>query len=273
MFEALASIEEKVKQAGPVLRLFVDEKIAGDTPFQKVRKRAYQLLGEQDIPVVSDYLVDLTIDRHRFEWECIDEQKAKIIGLLRRLFLCLRFTQDEPDSTLLKQIEKTQSDLRDCCKVVGFSKHLIAPRLREHLYLDEHHTQLNPLRAEWLLYRKIKDQLEKRALFVEGSQAYESINMDLVSDEQWLDKDRLIRESRWSALQIPVELLVQQKLDALHDKLALVSDRLNTGANESVVLKTKNGQTRWVIKYTHKKEEVNNPFFARMSQTLSLIHI
>lgn len=110
VFEALASIEEKVKQAGPVLRLFVDEKIAGDTPFQKVRKRAYQLLGEQDIPVVSD--------------------------------------------------------------------------------------------------------------------------------EQWLDKDRLIRESRWSALQISVELLVQQKLDALHDKLALVSDRLNTGANESVVLKT-----------------------------------
>ncbi len=139
VFEALASIEEKVKQAGPVLRLFVDEKIAGDTPFQKVRKRAYQLLGEQDIPVVSD--------------------------------------------------------------------------------------------------------------------------------EQWLDKDRLIRESRWSALQISVELLVQQKLDALHDKLALVSDRLNTGANESVVLKTKNGQIRWVIKYTHKKEEVNNPFFARMSQT------
>ena len=139
VFEALASIEEKVKQAGPVLRLFVDEKIAGDTPFQKVRKHAYQLLGEQDIPVVSD--------------------------------------------------------------------------------------------------------------------------------EQWLDKDRLIRESRWSALQISVELLVQQKLDALHDKLALVSDRLNTGANESVVLKTKNGQIRWVIKYTHKKEEVNNPFFARMSQT------
>ena len=267
VFEALASIEEKVKQAGPVLRLFVDEKIAGDTPFQKVRKRAYQLLDEQDIPVVSDYLVDLTIDQHRFEWECIDEHKAKITGLLRRLFWCLRFTQDEPDSTLLKQIEKTQADLRDHGQVVGFSKHLIAPRLRVHLYRDEHHTQLNPLRAEWLLYRKIKDQLEKRALFVEGSQAYESITMDLVSDEHWLDKDQLIRESRWSALQIPVELLVQQKLDALNDKLALVSDRLNTGANESVVLKTKNGQTRWVIKYTHKKEEVNNPFFARMAQT------
>lgn len=267
VFDALASIQEKIKQASPVLDLFVDSEINEETPFKKIRARAYKHLAAEDIPLVSEYLMNMTVDQLRYEWEYLDKQRGLITGMLRNLFLCLTFEQDESNSLLFEQIQQSKLELQEHGALITFHKKLIPKPLRPHLYQDAEQTVLHPVRAELLLYRKIKAKMEKRELFVQNSHSYESIRVDLLNDDVWKHKPQLLEESRLPALIMPPEQRLQQKIDELHAKMAQVATRLQNGENESVVLSVKSGKTKWTVKRTQKKEEVNNPFFAGMPQT------
>ncbi|MCP4238448.1 MAG: Tn3 family transposase [Aestuariibacter sp.] len=260
----LNKVEENIKKAASILGMFVDDSVKDELSFKRVRQLAFKQLNAADIEKVKNHLLNLTADKAQYEWIFIDQQRRRIQKFLRQLFQRFDLGFDMENPLLFDQVIQTQEAFRHENELTHFDRRLAPKKQRQYLYLDEDCQQVNPLRVEFFLYKRVKELLEKRKLFLLNSQSYEPIDADLVEDK---DLDRLLKESLLPSMKQPGKKIVADKMNRLTDLLVTVGDRLRLGENTSVVLKTQGGKTHWVVKYTKKTEEVNNPFFRAMPQT------
>jgi len=268
VYDALKNINEKMKQASSLLNLYIDDDIGDTTPFKDVRKKAFCILSQKEIPIVRDYLSDIEMDKKRFEWEYIDRNKNRINGVIRSLFECMEFSERAVGSSVLKQVEVTQLELANSGTMSSFDARLITKQLKPYLTPEINGVSEVILhRAEIYLYRRIKDRLDTGELFIADSLTFKKFEADLIDDKSWKNKKALIEACNLPSMQVDIHEMIDKKLLELDSKLTEVSHRLKSGENRSVVFTDRSGKTKWTIRKSKRGKDVNNPFFEKLTQT------
>lgn len=264
---ALMNLDEKIKKAGKILNFYVDTKIKDSVSFSVVRKKAFDILSETEIPTVSNFFSAVKTDAKKYQWEFYDEKRGRIEDILRKLFLCHDFgSYDDSAQALLKQVQTTQRELKETGKMSTFDTRLIKPELRPHLLMstEDEESEVNVARAEMLLYIRIKDRMEDLKFCVDDSLSYGWYENDFVAAQkipELVDTTNLINLKR------PVTELLEEKKQLLTSKLKAVGARLSAGENPHVIFADNNGKTKWSIKQNTSENDQSERFYRKVRQT------
>lgn len=118
-------------------------------------------------------------------------------------------------------------------------------------------------RYEFLIYRLLRNNLESGDVFCRNSVRFRSFEDDLLSDDQWREKDALILKTGLPILMQTAEAHLAELKDLVETRLKQVNERIASGGNEHFEVK-KGG--RWHLPYSRVSEEINDPFFESLSQ-------
>jgi len=116
-------------------------------------------------------------------------------------------------------------------------------------------------------------RLEACDIFCRDSTRFRSFEDDLVPKEQWQREKTLLISNTTIAI---FKLAVKEHLDylqqLLEEKLAIVNQRIASGENQHIQIKTNN---RWTLPYPSANESTNHPFFDSSPQTeiKSILHL
>lgn len=116
-------------------------------------------------------------------------------------------------------------------------------------------------RYEFLVFRLLRNQLEAGDIFCRQSIRFRSLEDDLLSDEQWQQKDALIANTSLSILKLPIEIHLQSLETELEELLVRVNDRIQKGENDYVTIKEQGKKRSWSLSYGTPKEPINHAFF------------
>ncbi|WP_407260817.1 hypothetical protein [Klebsiella pneumoniae] len=111
MFKDWQKAAKNVSKAAEVLHLFIDDSIDLQLPFATVRQQALSLLTKRDLESVCLFLNEQRRSVDEAMWQYCDEKESLRKGLLRELFLCLRFEGCDGTQHLAAALAKTQNEL------------------------------------------------------------------------------------------------------------------------------------------------------------------
>ncbi len=119
-------------------------------------------------------------------WQYCDEKESLRKGLLRELFLCLRFEGCDGTQHLAAALAKTQNELngRDA-QLQTADTRLLSKKSREFLLDGEGNILID--RYEWFLYQQIPDRLNGQ-LTLPDITKYRALDADLIDGEHWREK-------------------------------------------------------------------------------------
>jgi TnpA family transposase len=251
-----------VSKASALLRLFIDETLSDGLTFGVVKQQAYKLLKASEIDSVCLYLDDEKRSLDYYQWKYYDQNKDLITETLRPLFLSMDFKASESTTALWEQIGKSKIDMTEYGECQRADKRLIKPRQTTYLYVDG---VIDRHRYEVLLYLLIYSKLNGH-LFIQKTTKYSALMDDLVSDEDWCQKEDLIKTSQLDKLQLPVPQLLGDIEQALKIKIDGVSERIRSGDNQSVIMRSRSGKKGWRLPNKGMGSVLNNPFFEKLKQ-------
>lgn len=270
-YDALSGMREKIKKAGPIMKLVVNGTVRKRDYFEVFLNKALDILPEEDISAIGDYMVNEIIDPKEFEWEFIDQNVSKIKKSIRSLFECLTFTDRDGDTFAIREIVKAQEQLITDGNLSDFNQLFIKKNFRPYIIDkdDRGATHINYNRAEWWLYTKVASLINHRQVNIPASLTFKRFEDNLLNDERWKHKEKLRENSNLESMKADENIFLPARVKVLNDKLTLVSKRVIEGQNTTMVYADRDGQTTWTIKRKPHAPDVNNPFFEVMPQ----IHI
>jgi len=117
-----------------------------------------------------------------------------------------------------------------------------------------------------MVYRLLRNGLEAGDVFCRHSVRLRSCEDDLIDNDTWQDKDRLIEQTGLRSLTQPIREHLAELEDCLEKRLGEVNEHIASGANEHCEIKRRGAQNRWTRKYPRNTEPVNAPFFDSLKQ-------
>ncbi len=132
---------------------------------------------------------------------------------------------------------------------------------RRYLYAktEDGKKRLLPDRYEFLIYRLLRDRLEAGDIFC-------SFEDDLVDDEMWKDKKKLIANTGLAILRQPVKTHLSDLKERLETRISEVNARIISGENEHFKITKPGTQPRWSLQYPRESDPVNHAFFDTLPQ-------
>lgn len=258
-----ANAAKNVIKASFLLRWYVDDSLDEQMTFGVVKKKATQLVNAKDIELLCLYLSDDKRTIAYYIWEFYDQQKELFTGTLRQLFMTLKFQASETTRALVVQIERSQ---QDCTKQQDnfnrVDRRLVKPSQIPYLMKDG---KIIYQRFEILLYLLIQTKLDGE-VFILKILKYRCLHDDLINDQDWKQKSRLIKASQLNRLLVSPQRLVESLQDELLEKIPHVGDRVQNGDNQSVIMRNRTGKTKWRLPYKGVGSMLNNPFFEQLKQ-------
>ena len=256
-----------VAKAGRVLRLFTDETIPAETPFGDVRAMAFRIVERQEMNQLADTLVKQdSINEVAWQWEYFEERNAEFKRRLRPILRTVAFEALAGNVPLLEAAHLLQSRFRDgkSLRSVPSGKlpvQFIPDHIRRYLYTTDKkgRRRLSVDRYEFLVYRMLRNALEAGDVFCRNSVRYRSFEDDLLDDDRWQEKDKLIAETGLTILQQPVEDLLASLEQQFELLLVEVNQRIAAGENKHIKMKPGG---RWTLPYTRAAPAINHSFFA-----------
>jgi len=261
-------------KAGQVLKIFTDDGIAGSASFEEVRRKAFAMLSAERLDSVADYLsTKARFDETAFQWKHLDKAAHTFKLALRPVIQGIEFAAAAPDDPLIQAVQFLKEASRNG-KALGAYKENALPmqwmpdKMKRYLYgRDEsNRKRVLPDRYEFLLYRHLRHGLEAGDVFCRDSIRFRSMKDDLLDDEQWQDKDRLIAESGLDILQQPIKKHLKELEEQLEIRIAEVNRRIAMGENRHFKMKSGGARPRWTLEYQGESEAANHSFFDQLSQ-------
>ncbi|MGE0683287.1 MAG: Tn3 family transposase, partial [Candidatus Binatia bacterium] len=265
---------QHLPQAGQVLKLFTDSRIAAHTPFGNVQAQAFAILPRAHLESVADHLTtDVHFDETALQWEQIEGLAPQFKRHLRPMLLAVDWRMSTSHAPLRTAVQFLQDLFRkgQTLSQVPLSRvpqHVIPETSKRYLYRQDAQGQRRflPNRYEFLLYRLLRNGLESGDVFCRKSVRFRSFEDDLLTDQQWQQKEQLLRDTDLPLLQQPIAEHLAALEQRLETRLAEVNQRIASGENAAVQLNPRNPQGRWTLQYPSSSEPVNHPFFDALQQ-------
>lgn len=261
-------------KSGQVLKFFTDASIAGSTPFEAVRRKAFAVLSAARLEAVAECLVSKApFDETGFQWEHIDKAAQRFKVNLRPILQGVEFAASAADDPLIEAIDFVKEAARTG-KALGTYKEDALPlrwipeKMRRYLYGrdKDNRKQLLTDRYEFLLYRHLRQGVEAGDVFCSDSVRFRSMKDDLLDDRRWRNKEQLIAEAGLDILAQPIEKHLAELKEQLETRITEVNRRIATGDNEHFKIKANGRHTRWTLVYPGESEVANHDFFDQLPQ-------
>lgn len=266
VYEYRLEHNRNLDKAGQVLKLFSDETIPPQTPFATVKTQAFSILPEAKLTQVADHILQTKpLDEYLFQWEHIDLIANRIKRRLRPLLRAIDFSATTANESLIVAVDFLKISLQKSKSLTQYKpdklpRRFIPDKHRRYLYTagDDGKKQILVDRYEFLIYRLLRNNLESGDVFCRHSVRFRSFEDDLLSDEQWQEKEALIDQVGLPILTQTAEEHLAELKELLETRLEQVNQRIASGENEQIEIKRSG---RWHLPYSRVDEDVNNPFF------------
>jgi TnpA family transposase len=265
---------QTLQKAGRVLKLFTDDTIAADTPFQAVQAQAFAILDRQQLDFIADQIAtEVSFDETAFHWEHIDQLAPHFKRNLRLILSTVELAAARTNHPLLAATQFLKQAFQEGKPLGQYASEVVPTRFipdgrKRYLYRPDGQGQksLRPDRYEFLIYRLLRNGLEAGDIFCRDSVQFRSFEDDLIDDQQWQHEDDLLTETGLTLLKqsghehlAALELLLKARITAVNHRIA-------AGENEHVQFKNRGKQGRWTLQYPHSSDPVNDPFFDSLRQ-------
>ena len=265
---------EQLDKAAQVLRLFTDPSIAEQTPFHEVRAKAFRILDGPHIDFVADHITtDVKFDETAYQWKHIDALASQFKRHLRPITVSVNWAASARHSAVIEAIDFLKNAFSRGRTLGQYASRSLPQRFipdtaKRYLYEPDAsgQRQLLPDRYEFLVYRVMRNGLEAGDIFCRDSVRFRSFEDDLIENDQWQDKDKLIDQSGLRSLKQPIREHLAELEDCLETRLIEVNAHIASGENEHFEIKRRGAQSRWTLKYPRHTEPVNAPFFDTLKQ-------
>ena len=200
-------------------------------------------------------------------WQYYDQRDSLREGLLRQLFLCLRYEASAGAQRLAAALNHARLDLAAQGVISNATIDARLPSKKQLPFLQDEGGTFNPDRYEWYLYLQIPDRLNGQ-LTLPDVIKYRALDADLVSRERWRrEKHNLLEQTQLPKLTAEPSKLIERTANDLEIRLYEVSDYLEQDDNRNIILRNPKGKRLWRLPTGSKKYLVNNPFFQQIPTT------
>ena len=274
VYEHRTEGNENLQKAGHVLKLFTDDRIAESTPFQDVRAQAFAILERQQIDLVAAHLsTQARFDETAWQWEHIDALAHQFKRHLRPILLAIDVAASAGHTPLIDAVHFLKGTFSKG-RSLGQSPpqaiplRFIPDTAKRYLYVQDGngHRRLLPDRYEFLVYRLLRNGLEAGDIFCRDSVRFRSFEDDLLDDQRWQEKGKLMTDTGLAILNQPIRNHVAALEARLEARLAEVNQRIGSGDNEHFELTRRGRQVRWTLRYPRGREPINHPVFDVLTQ-------
>jgi TnpA family transposase len=265
---------QHLPKAGRVLKLFTDDRIAAQTPFQDVQAQAFRILERAALDVVAEHIAtNARFDETSLQWEHVDGLAPQFKRQLRPILLAVDFDASSARHALMDAVRFLKTTFH---KGRALSQYplgtlpvqCIPDAIKRYLYT--HDTQgrrcLLLDRYEFLIYRLLRHGLEAGDIFCRDSVRFRNFEDDLLDDQHWQEKDQLLAETGLPILMQPIEEHLAALEQQLEDRLATVNQRIAAGENAHVQITRRGPKVRWTLQYPRSNEPANHPLFDVLTQ-------
>jgi len=265
---------ENLDKAGQLLKLFTDDTIAQQTPFHRVRARAFSILQRDQIDFVADHITrEVKFDETAFRWEHIDDLAQQFKLNLRPILMPVDWAASSGQTSLIEAVDFLKDafgkgrSLRQYA-LEAFPLQVIPETAKRYLYNPNPTGQrpLLPDRYEFLVYRLVRNGLEAGDVFCHDSVRFRSFDDDLIDDERWQHKDQLIADTGSAILKQPIREHLAELEQRLERRFVEANKRIASGENQHFKIKKQGDKVRWSLPYPQGDEPVNHAFFDRLKQ-------
>jgi len=269
VYECHIEINQNLNKAGQVLKLFTDDSIATNTPFQNVQTKAFAILERQKLVDIADQIATKTkFDETAFQWEHIEKLSRQFKRHLRPILLTVDFAAPLANDPLIEAINFLKMAFLKGRPLGQYSsdsvpKGFVPNGSKRYVY-----EQNNPLvdRYEFLVYRLLRNGLEAGNIFCRDSVRFRSFEDDLIDDQQWQHKEKLIADTGLSILNRPIQEQLADLEQRLEDRITEVNRRIISGDNKHFKITKRGGHNRWTLQYPRDSDPVNHSFFDALKQ-------
>ena len=101
------------------------------------------------------------------------------------------------------------------------------------------HRRLLPDRYEFLVYRLLRNGLEAGDIFCRDSVRFRSFEDDLLDDQRWQEKEKLMTDTGLAILNQPIQEHLAELEERLEARLAEVNQRIASGDNAHFEITTR----------------------------------
>jgi len=258
---------KNVSKAAEVLRLFIDDNIDQKQPFETVKKQALKLIAANELESICLFLNEQKRSVDEAMWQYYDEKDSLRKGLLRELFLCLRFEGSEGTQRLATGLKNARDELSANGTLSAAAIDTRLPGKGVLCFLQDNNGNITPGRYEWYLFQQTPERLNGQ-LTLPDIVKYRPLDADLISSERWREKkDKLLEQTGLPKLSTEPEKLIKQMAMDLEIRLYEVSEYLEQDDNRNIILRNPKGKRLWRLPTASKKYLVNNPFFQQIPTT------
>jgi hypothetical protein len=193
---------------------------------------AFALLERRKLADIADQIAtNAKFDEIAFQWEHIDKLAGQFKRNLRPIFLMVNFSTMQIHDPLIKAINFLKQAFLKGRPLGQYSSDTLPIRfipdgMKRYLY-----EQKNLLvdRYEFLVYRLLRNGLEAGDIFCCDSVRFRSFEDDLLDDQQWQQKEKLIAEFSPIILNQPIRDHLAKLELQLEDRIAEVNRRIISG--------------------------------------------
>src|SRR5699024_3666769 len=138
----------------------------------------------------------------------------------------------------------------------------ISDNIKRYIYEQEPNGEKNIKvdRYEFLIYRLLRHRLEAGDVFCRESIRFRSVEDDLIDDEKWQQKDKLLADARVTTFHQSIHEHLPESSQQLERRLTAVNQRIASAENEHVHKKRRR-YGRWTLSNTRDTESINHTFF------------
>jgi hypothetical protein len=116
-------------------------------------------------------------------------------------------------------------------------------------------------RYEFLVYRLLRKRLEAGDIFSRDSIRFRSFEDDLIDDQKWKQKEKLIDDFGLTLFHQPIQNHLFDLEKQLESRLIEINQSISSGKNEHLQIKKQSSQSHWTLPYTRDTEPINHSFY------------
>jgi len=259
-------VNEQLPKIPMILAFFLDDSIPDDTPFIVVKKKVLEVLNQEKILLLSDFIEENHIDETELRWQHYEEIQKQISYNLRHIFKFLDFIiADHTNQELMKAVIFVKSIFAKG-KTLKKIKAELVPKGFIPKYLQPYIFKKDGFvaaRYELMLYQSLSKQLQGGNIFIRDSVNHQSLESDLIPLNYWKqNKQQILKQIDLERLfSSPKEVLKELKKE-LEDKIKVVNRAILKGDNKEVqVEKKSDGSSKWKLVYNAKEEQTNHQVY------------